>query len=222
MNRSEVIAKIQKLLALKEGSSFENEAANAAAMIDKLSKEHGINVETINDPEIMNETLETFRRMNPAHFRILSAVARFYDAMVYTKGKAFQIIGSEAQIIQTQLYSQYIKDCMESEVDKAYLAEKTLAQLTGSVPPTATFRHQFRAGFATAVAERLRELKGEQNRVHEHAKFAATVINSMRFRSVSITSGRGEGSISGQSAGHNVSLHRQTSGAGPQKQLAGF
>ena len=220
MNRSEVIAKIKKLMALKDGSSFDGEASAAAAMIDKLCRQYGVTADDAIKPQILNEIFEEFGKLNAANFRIISAVAYFYDSMAYTSGKTFKVIGSEAQQIQVKLYYEYIKDCMELEADKAYKAEKILADLMGKELPNRTFKHQFRLAFADKVRDRLHELKIAEGRVHEHRDYALEVVKKMRFRNVTLSAGHGEGAMAGSSAGNSVSLHRQTSGSS-HRQLCG-
>jgi NMD protein affecting ribosome stability and mRNA decay len=45
MDRQQVIAKIQSILKLQNGTDFEGEASAAARMIDKLCKQYGITVD---------------------------------------------------------------------------------------------------------------------------------------------------------------------------------
>lgn len=213
MDRQAVINKIQAMIRLQEGTTFDGEASAAARMIDKLCREHGLTIDEINRPQIADEVFAEFGKINQAHFRIICAVAAFYDAKAYVQGKTFHVIGSEAQQIVTRIYFDFIVDCMNKECDKAYTAEKILADLTGQPDPGRTFKHQFRLSFSSQVKERLDELKRLENRKHEHAEFAIEKIRTYRFGSRRIATGMGVGAAAGQCAGQSVSLHRQASGS---------
>lgn len=222
MDRSEVIAKIQAMLRLQQGTSFEGEAANAARLIDKLCREHGITLSEATTPQVSHELFSEFKKLNSAIFRILSAVARFYDAQAYIyRGKQFKIIGTEAQQIVVKVYFDYIVECMEKEAEKAYLAEKVLANLMGNEMPARNFKHHFRLAFADTVKQRLQQLKIDEGREHEHKEYTLAVVNTIRWRNVSISAGSGEGANAGQSAGASVSLRRQASGSQTRALSAG-
>lgn len=212
MDRSAAIAKIQAMLRLQAGTDFDGEASAAAAAIDRLCRQYGITVEDASKPQIEDSVFCQFGRINQAHFCILSAVASFYDAMAYLSSKSFKVIGSDAQQIVIKIYFDFIVECMESEVEKAYEAEKLLADLMGQMQPNRTFKHQFRLAFAQQVSERLRTMKQEENRVHEHKEFAHAIIKSKRFGTKRMSAPMGAGAIAGQSAGQFVSLNRQATG----------
>ncbi len=223
MDRQAIISKIKAMLALQESTDFEGEAAAAAALIDKLCKQHGINLDTVNNPEILDEIFQEFKKMNSAAAMLLNAVAKYYDACAYISrkdGKSLNIIGSEAQIIQTRLYYEYLYEAMEKEAEKALLGEKVLADLTGSNPPTKSFKHNFRLAFVENVQERLIEMKEKE---HEHAKFTKDALAKRKFgKAKTISSGSGDGAFAGSSAGSTVSLNKQASGQSSHKYLTGF
>lgn len=214
MDRNQVIAKIKSILELKNSSDFEGECQNAADMIEKLCKKYGVDLDTINKPEILDEVFQEFKKMNSANAMLLNSVANYYDACAYISrkdGKSLNIIGSEAQIIQTRLYFEYLHDVMEKEAEKAFLAEKVLADLIGSASPTKSFKHNFRLAFAKNVQDRLIEMKDKE---HEHAKFTKDALTLRKFgKAKSISSGSGDGAYAGASSGSTVSLNKQASGA---------
>jgi hypothetical protein len=223
MDRSAAIAKIKAMIALKEGTSFEGEASAAAAAIDRLCAQYGLTVSDATKIEIKDEIFSRFGKINNANGMILGAVANFYDACAYVgkNGKSFNVIGSEAQQIVVKIYYDFIVECMEQEVNKAYEAEKVLCALTGKEDPKRSFRHNFRISFANEVAKRLREMKIAENRIHEHKKEAGGEISKLRFtrlKSIKLTDP--EAVTAGKSAGSSVSLHKQASGT-HQYQLAG-
>ena len=130
MDRNQVISKIKSILELKNSSDFEGECQNAANMIEKLCKKYGVDLDTINKPEILDEVFQEFKKMNSANAMLLNSVANYYDACAYIckkDGKSLNIIGSESQIIQTRLYFDYLYEVMEKEAEKAFMAEKVLS-----------------------------------------------------------------------------------------------
>ncbi len=223
MNRSQVIAKIQSILKLQNGTSFEGEADAAAKMIDKLCTQYGVTITEATETQVMDEEFLSFKRVNVALTTLLNAIATFYDAKAYMKSgdsKSLQIIGSEAQQIQVRLYYDYLVQVMEKEADVAHQAEKILCDVTGKTV-SRSFKLNFRKAFADKVAERLREMKKEENRVHDDAKAVENKLSTMRFgRAKRMNGARGEGAYSGANVGAGVSLNRQASGSS-QRQLCG-
>jgi len=99
MDRSQVISKIQSILKLQEGTSFDGEADAAAKMIDKLCKQYGVTITEATETQVYDESFINFKRVNVALTTLLNAIASFYDAKAYMKNgdvKSLQIIGSEA------------------------------------------------------------------------------------------------------------------------------
>ena len=130
------------------------------------------------------------------------------------------MIGSEAQQIQVNLYSEFLVDVMNREADKAYKAEKIIASLTGA-KLSRSFKINFKKAFAIQVADRLRDMKKEENRVHEDKQAVVTALSKMRFNSSTKFRGAsGAGATAGADVGSNVSLNRQASGS-QRKQLCG-
>jgi hypothetical protein len=154
---------------------------------------------------------------------ILNAVAIFYDAKAYVKtsdGKSLQIIGTEAQQIQTKLYYEYLLEVMEKECDKAHQAEKVLVELTGGTV-SRSFKINFRKAFADKVSQRLYEMKKEENRIHDDADVVSEKLSTMRLtRGRRMNGATGEGAVVGGDVGSNVSLRRQATGS-VTKQLCG-
>ena len=223
MDRQQVIAKIQAMLKLQEQTDFDGEAAAAANLIDKLCKQYGISVHEATETQVLDESFLQFKRMNYAYTTLLNAIASFYDAKAYIKNdvmKSIQVIGSEAQQIQTRLYYDYLLSVMERECETAYQAEKVIADLTGG-SVSRSFKLNFRKAFADKVALRLHELKKEENRVHDDADAVKSKLSTMRFgRAKKMNGASGEGAFAGAGVGSSVSLNRQTSGAS-HKQLCG-
>ena len=223
MDRQQVISKIQAILKLQKGSTFDGECQNAAAIIDKLCKQYNVSLDEATKTQVLDETFESFKRINSAKAMVLNAIASFYDAKAYVKNgdmKHLQIIGTEAQQIQTKLYYEYLLDVMERECDKAYRAEKVIAELNGSTV-SRSFKVNFRKAFADKIALRLQEMKKEEGRVHEDAEVVNEKLSTMRFgRTRKFAGASGAGAVSGADVGGSVSLRRQASGSAA-KQLCG-
>jgi hypothetical protein len=224
MNRQQVIAKIQSILNLQKGTDFNGEAAAAANIIDKLCKQYGVTLNEATETQVLDESFIRFKRINHAHATLLNAVAHFYDAFAYIKNasdsKSIQVIGSEAQQIQTQLYYEYLLSAMEKECELAHKAEKALVEITGG-SVSRSFKINFRKAFANKVALRLREMKLEENRVHEDKNAVRSKLSTMRLRKASKSQGpSGEGAMAGNAVGSTVSLNRQAKGSS-QRALCG-
>jgi hypothetical protein len=223
MDRTQVIAKIQSILKLQNGTSFEGEADAAAKMIDKLCKQYGVTISEATETQVLDESFISFKKTNVALTTIANAIAKFYDAMAYLKNgdtKSLQVIGSEAQQIQVRLYYDYLVQVMEKEADVAHKAEKVMADITGKTV-SRSFKLNFRKAFADKVAERLREMKVAENRVHDDADAVKSKLSTMRFgRAKKMNGANGAGAYAGSNVGAGVSLNRQASGS-VTKQLCG-
>jgi enamine deaminase RidA (YjgF/YER057c/UK114 family) len=225
MNRSEVIAKIQAMMKLKEGTTFEGEASAAASMIDKLCSKYNVSVSDTVKVQVLHEPFLQKNRFNQVLWKIFTSVARFYDAqaMINCDTNTFSLIGSEAQHIVVKIYYDYIVECMEAECNKAHKGELLLCKLMDKPAPPKNFKFNFRVAFAQEVGVRLHNMKKEEQRVHEHAKDTSLVVNSMKLGTFRRKPSRasGDGALSGYSAGSNVSLRKQATGGGGMRQLSG-
>ena len=223
MDRQQVIAKIQSILKLQNGTDFEGEASAAARMIDKLCKQYGVTITEATETQVLDEEFVSFKRINVALSTLANAIATFYDAKAYLKNgdtKSLQIIGSEAQQIQVRLYYDYLVQVMEKEAEVAHKAEKILCSLRDD-SVSRSFKLNFRKAFADKVAERLHEMKKAENRVHDDADAVKNKLSAMRFgRAKKMNGANGAGAYSGANIGAGVSLNRQASGS-VTKQLCG-
>lgn len=156
-------------MSLRDGTDFEGEAAAASALIDKLCTQYGIALSDLDKVDILSEVF-TDGRSRAYDKILLLGVASYYDSKVFTRGPSLHVMGSEAQLIQTRVYFDFLKEVMESEARKAYEAEKLLSSLTGQACPRRDFLHAYKTSFAQKVKERLAEMKRGEGRVHEHAQ----------------------------------------------------
>jgi hypothetical protein len=219
MDRQAILDKIAAMIKLQESSSFEGEAAAAAAMIDKLCAKYGVTVNEATTPQVLTEEFLSTKRMNEADFILFCSVASFYDAKGYVQydrssGRqvsTFKCIGTDAQQIQTKLYYEFLKECMNKECETALAGEMILAELIGQPFDKKGFRSNFYKAFAFKVKERLHEMKAERE-PHEHKEVTAIEVAKMRFGSRRCSGGSGAGAAIGANAGSNVSLNRQATG----------
>ena len=222
MDRNQVIAKIKSMLKLQESTDFDGEASAAAAMIDKLCAKHGITLQEASEVIAVDEVFSAFKKLDVSFATIVNAVARFYDAKAYIKtdingDKTIQVIGSEAQQIQVNLYSEYLLDVMNREADKAYAAEKIISELVGG-KLSRSFKINFKKAFANQISDRLYDMKREENRVHEDKDAVTKALTKMRFNSSTKMKGAaGSGAAAGGSVGAGVSLNRQASGSSAKR-----
>lgn len=221
MTREQIISKIQSMLRLQENTNFEAEAENAARMIDKLCKQYGITVEDASSPIVNDEEFSVYKRKDSAYVTLLNAVANYYGAKLYLKNnyntgvKSYQIIGTEAQQIQTKLYFEFLYESMLKECEIAYNAEKIITELQGKSMQK-SFRINFKKAFSQQVYARLLKMGAKDNTPDADA--VKKKVSLMRFgKSTKLSGARGDGANAGYDSGSNVSLNRQTSGA---KQMA--
>ena len=217
MDRTQVIAKIKSMLKLQESTDFDGEASAAAKMIDKLCVKYGITLQEATEVIAMDEVFASFKRMDVAYTTIVNAVANFYDAKAYVKTniegkKTIQVIGSEAQQIQVNLYTEYLLGVMNREADVAYEGEKVIASINNS-KISRSFKINFKKAFANQIQDRLLEMKKEEGRVHEDKESVKKALTKMHFNSKTRMKGAvGSGASAGASVGSGVSLNRQARG----------
>ena len=169
-NSDSIKAKISKLLRMQESSNT-NEAANAAAFVEKLCKEHGISPDECSpdyDPErdvaIFWCAGKPFKRVDHAAWSLLSRVAEHFNGRTVNRcaragepgyfdhKRVIEVLATKGNKIQIELYYEYLYDVMEKLADKAK-AEHVAAGNYGD----RSFRGNFRKGFARAIGMKLRE-----------------------------------------------------------------
>ena len=170
-------AKISKLLRLQQSDNA-GEAANAAAFVERLCREHGLTPDDINpdyDPERDEATYwvvgTPFKRVDHADWNLLAAVARHFNGQTVQRGirqedrfkmgledyswgcSVLEIQATKGNRIQIELYYAYLKEVMERLADEA--KAKSVAEGYSS----RSFRLNFRKGFAHAINQKLQEQK---------------------------------------------------------------
>ena len=170
-------AKLAKLLRMQQSDNA-GEAANAAAFVERLCREHGLTPEDINpdfDPERDEATYwvmgTPFKRVDHADWSLLNAVARHFNGRTVQRGirredgfkmgmddyrydsSVIEIQATKGNRIQIELYYAYLKEVMERLADEA--KAKSVAEGYSS----RSFRLNFRKGFAQAINDKLKEQK---------------------------------------------------------------
>ena len=115
--------------------------------------------------------------------------------------KTIQVIGSEAQQIQVNLYTEYLLGVMNREADVAYEGEKVIASINNS-KISRSFKINFKKAFANQIQDRLLEMKKEEGRVHEDKESVKKALTKMHFNSKTRMKGAvGSGASAGASVG---------------------
>lgn len=170
-------AKLAKLLRMQQSDNA-GEAANAAAFVERLCREHGLTPEDINpdfDPERDEATYwvvgTPFNRVDHADWTLLNAVARHFNGRTVQRGVRIQdgfklgsngyrynssvieIQATKGNRIQIELYYAYLKEVMER------LADEAKAKSVAEGHSSRSFRLNFRKGFANAIDQKLKQQK---------------------------------------------------------------
>ena len=174
-------AKISKLLRMQQ-SDNPGEAANAAAFVEKLCKEHGISPDECSpdyDPERDVATYwcmgKPFKRVDHAAWSLLDHVATHFNGETinrcarqgeprYSNNQSYiEVIATKGNKIQIELYYEYLYEVME-KLSKKAKAEHVAAGFYGD----RAFRGNFRKGFARAIGHKLREMRAQQMHEEKH------------------------------------------------------
>ena len=178
-NLESIKAKIAKLLRMQQSDNA-GEAANAAAFVERLCREHGLTPDDISpdfDPErdvaIHWVAGMPFKRVDHADWSLLAAVARHYNGRTVQRqirdtdgfelgmngyrhsSSVIEVIATKGNRIQIELYYAYLKDVMER------LADKAKAESVAEGCTSRSFRLNFRKGFAQAINQKLKAQKAE-------------------------------------------------------------
>ena len=162
---SEVKAKVAKLLRM-QSSANENEAANAALLVEKLCRQHGISSADISpdfDPEkdqaVAWDALAYGKRRDAAEVLLLSYVASFFNGTCinkYRNGRNFvEVIATQGRRVEIELYFEFLLETMNRQADRAKTLEDPDKQDRG-------FRQNFRKAFVESVGRRLKQIRREE------------------------------------------------------------
>lgn len=232
---AELRAKLAKLLRMQQSDNV-HEAANAAAFLERLCREHGVNPSEITEDYDASRDVATSwiyetgrKRLDYAHRLLLEGVAYYYNGRVIGSRRngpwELHVFATEGNKLQIDLYFEYLYETMERLATKAKRAG-------GPGTEARFFRDNFRKGFALAIKERLAEMRQAQERdgIPENGTPAIVLANrsALERRLVgalvkqtfpSLTNGRacylGTGAAAGREAASGVGLHRQVTTSRP-------
>lgn len=243
-------AKMAKLLAM-QSSNNPNEAANAAAFLDKICREYGISPSTVTayedspeDGTILHEFLLDGARLSKGDIYLLQAVVSYYDGDIIStfrerggRGHRYDVFASEGNMIKIKIYYEYLKNQMEV----AAQAEKFMYSMRGG--STQGYIYNFKKGYAAAVYKRLQDMKVNQHIVgiqtptasipglviakrseldkKQASKALFDFYPKARVTNAQIVKPSGRGYGEGVQAGRSASLSQQVSGSS-RKQLPGY
>ena len=221
---TQIKAKIAKLLRMQESGNA-GEAANAAAFVEKLCREHGILPEEITDNYDPDEEIAVdffygtaSKRLDPATTIVLNYVAQHFNGSVVRKwtpkGRKLHVFATRANQIQIELYTDYVLERLSKIADRE------------CPKGDRAFRNNFKKGFAVEIGNRLRQMKSEQREkgIPENGVPGLAIVNrDTRQLDVALAHEKemypkltqsagyrvGHGSAAGRSAAGSVGLHRQ-------------
>ena len=160
MTTSNIKEKIAKLLRMQE-SSNSNEAANAAAFVERLCREHGLtpaDCEQHNPDEDLAVAFtygKTSGRLDRATSYLLQAVANYFNGYMVQcgapGGRVRKVYAVKANQIQIELYTDYLIDVMNKLAKEHFI-------VAGSP------RNNFKKGFAVEIARRLQAMALERQK----------------------------------------------------------
>lgn len=232
--------RIAKLLRM-QGSSNENEAANAVEFVERLCRDYGLTPKEILDFEKEPDQEITLREIrtstSPADRWLWHTVAKHFDCTTVWEEGLISIFGTEAGQLQTEVYAEYLFE----ERTKLEQAARLLARSRGH--SLHGFAASFGKAFAMKIGERLRAIKQRQHneglaqtagqnavpglvlqrRSEQMIKRAEGIRNlkypSLRKSKISVT--RNHAFVLGTSAASSVSLDKQMNGATRRRLGAG-
>ena len=172
INAAEIKAKIAKLLRL-QASANENAAANAALLVEKLCRQHGISSAEVSadfDPEkdqaIAWDALAYGKRRDAAEVQLLSYVSHFFNGEViskYRNGRTLiEVMATQGRRAEIEIYFEFLLETMNSQADRAKAAEDPHKRDRG-------FRQNFRKAFVQSIGCRLHDIRQEQIRKERKA-----------------------------------------------------
>ena len=240
---SAIKARIAKALAL-QGSSNANEAANAAAMVEKLCREHGItpcevaefDEENLERDRVEVKTVLSGKRISQGEAFLLASVATYFDGhIVRCLDGRVEVFATAGNLVQVEIYFNYLQSEMKQQAEAAkFLAMQRGQKVQG-------FLFDFYKGFAIEINSRLLELKKDrstngipasENQNHipglaltrKSDKDNAKAMAFVKIKHPNTTKGiswhtSGIGDADGRAAGKNVSLNKQID-SGSSKRLA--
>ena len=235
MTTSNIKEKIAKLLRMQESSNV-NEAANAAAFVEKLCREHGVSADECIDHDVEEDVAVDFfygkatGRLDPSTVILLRAVTGYYNGYQVRKWvghrkRILHIFAAKANQIQIEIYTDYLIE-VRDKLAKQHCPVGNVA-----------YRNNFKKGFAYEILDRLKAMAADRRdngiaeigmpglAVIQRDKKQAAISLSLRdstYHSLGNSGGYtlGAGSDAGRSAAKSVGLNKQVRTTG-QRMLTG-
>lgn len=221
-------AKLAKLLRLQQSSNA-HEAANAASLLERLCRQHGVSpedVSTDHDPErdaaLYFQVGPTFTRVDYADALLLNAVAAHFNGeAVITRGRDasyFKVFATAGNQLQIELYYDYLREAADR-------LATTAKRAGGPDTRSRSFRLNFRKGFALEIKSRLAAMRAREhqegipetgtpglvlaNRAARERSAVAALMRQTCGRLRSSGTRLGSGAAAGREAAAAVGLNRQ-------------
>ena len=226
MTTSNIKEKIAKLLRMQESNNA-NEAANAAAFVERLCREHGVSAHECMDHDLEEDVAVDFfygkasGRLDPSMTILLMGVTSYFNGYLVRKSvgnrqRILHIFAPKANQIQIELYTDYLIEVRDK------LTKKHCPVGLGNV----AFRNNFKKGFAYEIYERLQQMAAEKrdNGIAELGMPGLAVVQrdkkqdalSLALRNSTYSRLRSSGAYStgagtdaGRSAAKSVGLNKQ-------------
>ena len=254
---------LSKILGLTV-STNPNEAKAAEAKLEQQLAARGISREQLEqqlDMATVEQDIEAtsfrygdpYKRIDPATQYIVSAVAHFYNGSIvfcvrdqdgnrFERGtRQIDVMCSKSRQIEIQIYTDYILQALADKWAAHCKQDPFMVAMKG-----ASYRNDFRKGFAEDISNRLYKMKREEQQNGRQLQIADKIVNQSALAVVEsnktekaiiqkymdnkygklptkerLTGAGGDGRNSGLAAGSSVGLNRQVASGG-QKQLGGF
>ena len=244
--------KIAKLLRLQTSNNA-GEAANAAAFVEKLCAKYNVSSSDCQDYDPnRDEVIEfasgkSYVKANVPEQTLIYAVARYFNGRTIityeheglpyylapdSPRKVLKIIASRGNKIQIELYLEYLIEVMNKLATEA---KKSGVAGTRST----TYKTNWKKGFATRIANRLMEMKRQQqedgrpelnqpalvvadkNAIENKASLAFLDENYPNRRTTRRNRTCGVGYADGREKAESIGLNKQTKGSQQTLALSG-
>jgi len=222
---TKLIARVRKLFAMANDTASPNEAAIALKRAKSLMDTHGITEDSLKESKFSSKQAIQGKRI-PQYFTILSlGITRFTDTVcqgVRCYGITEYIYsGYDEDVVLADLMQEYLLGAMQRHWDDF----KTRTTFSGRKSS-----NSFKVAWCSAVQARLIELAEQRAAESQISDSSGQSLITMKLAIVNAEFGEqlsgtaksracnSEAYAAGRTAGQNVSLNSQVSGAG-QKQL---
>jgi hypothetical protein len=230
-DRKELLAKLQKMLALAERSAGnEQEADTAMRMVLRLLAEHNLSMSDIeisaeHDDVIQEFTYETGVKTEPAMRALIAKCAKLYFCSLlhrsenqYRSKIRYRFIGRKSNIDVAKSMSAYLVATVERLSQEASVQAKQNDPFGWNASKTRSYRKSFRIGCAVRLSERIEKMIDDAKAAKLNASDGSTlpslapqydreaqaVADFRRKEGISSTAGRRINLNDGNSSAYNA------------------